>query len=183
MTNAFIIDYLAEELCENGYTNGYLASYDGFNRNLDQRGLQYSHNIYDLHNGEVFLPAVYNYQEPSSIVVLRNYPMSEKDRWHYFSYTDGTVTTTFLDPADGAPKSATDNLFVYSRDVGCAEILLQAAPVFIAERLDTEELDSLAAQGIYSIWGEAYELYLNEKDAVVTAVPENGGDRYTMIRK
>ena len=121
MTNAFIIDYMTEELAANGYTKGYIGSYDGFNRNLDTRGNQYNHNIYDLQNNEVFLPAVYHYTEPTAIVVLKNYPMSEKERWHYFSYSDGTVTTTYLDPTDGMPKSATDNLFAYSRDLAATK--------------------------------------------------------------
>lgn len=183
MTNAFITDYMAEELIANGYTNGYIGSYDGFNRNLDTRGEQYSHNIYDHHNEGIYLPAVYNYQKPTSIVVLKNYPLSEKERWHYFSYSDGTVTSTYLDPADGVPKSATDNLFAYSRNLGCAEILLQTAPLFIADELDLDGLQALTAEGIYSIWGEGFELCVNEADANITAVLENGGDQYAITLK
>jgi hypothetical protein len=183
MTNAFIIDYMAEELIANGYSNGYIGSYDGFNRNLDTRGKQYSHNIYDYHNDGIYLPAVYNYQEPTSIVVLKNYPLSEKERWHYFSYSDGTVTSTYLDPADGAPKSATDNLFAYSRNLGCAEILLRTAPLFIADELDIDGLQALTAEGIHSIWGEGFELHYNEVDANITAVLENGGDQYAITLK
>ena len=183
MTNAFIIDYMADVLVENGYTSGYLASYDGFNRNLDTRGLEYSHNVYDRLEGGIFLPAVYNYQEPTAIVVLRNYSMSDMDRWHYFTYSDGTVTTTFLDPADGVSRSSTDNLFAYSRELGCGEILLQTAPVFIAEKLDEAALQDLTTQGIYAIWGEGTELHYNEDGAKLTAVSENGGDQYTIIHK
>ena len=183
MTNAFITDYMAEELAASGYTKGYIDSYNGFNRNLDTRDKQYSHNIYDRQNGEIYLPAVYNYQKPTSIVVLKDYPMSEKDRWHYFSYADGTVTTTYLDPADGTPKSATDNLFAYSRDAGCAEILLQTAPLFIAEELDVNGLKALTEDGIYAVWGEGFELRGNEIDANITAVPENGGDQYSIVLK
>jgi len=183
MTNAFIIDYMAEELAANGYTNGYIGSYNGFNRNLDTRGNAYSHNIYDNKNGEIYLPAVYNYDKPTSIVVLKNYPMSDKERWHYYSYSDGTVTTTYLDPADGMHKSATDNLFTYSRDHGCAEILLQTAPLFIAGELDVNGLQTLTETGIYAVWGEGFELHGNEADANITAVSENGGDQYSIILK
>lgn len=183
MSNAFIIDYMAQELTANGYTNGYIGSYDGFNRNLDTRGKQYSHNVYDLQEGEVFLPAVYNYGVPTSIVVLKNYPMSEKDRWHYFSYADGSITTTFLDPVDGTSKSATDNLFSYSREAGCAEILLQTAPLFIADQLNEDGLQKLAEHGIYTIWGEGFELHYNEADANIIPVADNGGDLYVMIQE
>ena len=183
MTNAFIIDYMAEVLMENGYTTGYLASYDGFNRNLDTRGNSYSHNVYDRLGNDIFLPAVYEYQLPTSIVVLKNYSMSDMDRWHYFSYSDGTITTTFLDPADGASKSATDNLFAYSRDLGCAEILLQTAPLFIAEALDVDGLQNLTGNGIYAIWGEDTDICYNEQNAKLTAMAENGGNQYSIILK
>ena len=181
MTNAFIIDYMASKLMENGYTNGYLASYDGFNRNLDMRGNLYSHNIYDRQGSDIYLPAVFNYQEPTSIVVLRNYPMSDADRWHYFSYSNGSITTTFVDPADGRPKSATDNLFAYSRESGCVEILLQTAPLFIADELDVDALNGLTEKGIWAIWGEEAQLHTNDGDADLTFVPESGGDLYTLI--
>ena len=181
MTNAFIIDYMASRLMENGYTSGYLASYDGFNRNLDMRGTSYSHNVYDRQGSDICLPAVFNYREPTSIVVLRNYPMADAERWHYFSYSDGTIATTFVDPADGVAKSATDNLFVYSRGVGCAEILLQAAPVFIADELNVDALNSLTEKGIYTIWGEELQLYCNDADVDLTFKSETGGDLYTLI--
>ena len=183
MTNAFIVDYMADVLTENGYTNGYLASYDGFNRNLDTRGTSYSHNVYDLLDNEIYLPAVYHYENPTSIVFLRNYPMADADRWHYFSYSDGSVTTTFLDPVDGVSKSAVDNLFMYSRSAGCAEILLQAAPVFIAEQLDADTLKGLTQDGIYAIWAEETNMYCNDADAKLTPKVENGGDQYRIIVK
>ena len=183
MANAFIIDYMAEALMEHGYTSGYLASYDGFNRNLDTRGISYSHNVYDRLDNGVYLPAVYNYENPTSIVVLRNYAMSDMDRWHYFTYSDGTITTTFLDPADGTSKSSTDNLFVYSRDLGCGEILLRTSPVFIAEELDVPKLQNLTGDGIYSIWGEGTDICYNESDANLTVKAENGGNQYTIILK
>lgn len=182
MTNGFIIDYMAEKMMEYGCTTGYLASYDGFNRNLDTRGNSYSHNVYDRVDRDIYLPAVYNYQDPTAIVVLRNYPMSDGDRWHYFSYSDGTISTTFVDPADGQSKSATDNLFAYSAEVGCAEILLQTAPVFIAEELDLDALEALTEDGIYSIWGEDMNLHYNDAQAKLTPMAENG-ELYTIALK
>ena len=183
MTNAFIIDYMADCLIANGYTSGYLASYDGFNRNLDQRGNSYSHNVYDRLDNEIYLPVVYNYQEPTAIVVLKKYSMSDAESWHYFSYSDGTITTTYVDPADGVSKSATDNLFVYGAGMGCAEILLQSAPVFISNELNEDALMELSNRGIYSIWGEGNSMISSNKNASLTAMSENGGDQYTIVVK
>ena len=183
MTNAFIIDYMANILEEYGLTNGYLASYDGFTRNLDTRGNSYSHNMYDRMGNDIYLPAVFNYQEPIAIAVLKNYPISDAERWHYYVYSDGCVTSTYVDPADGVSKSATDNLFVYSNEMSCAEILLQAAPVFIADELNENALEALTQIGTYSIWVEDDRLYCNDSDANLTQVRENGGEQYTIVKK
>ena len=109
--------------------------------------------------------------------------MHDAESWHYFSYSDGSITTTYVDPADGVSKSATDNLFVYGAGMGCAEILLQSAPVFISEELNEEALMELANRGIYSIWGEGNCMVSNNEHASLTAMTENGGDQYTILVK
>ena len=37
--------YLAKQLSEAGFTNGFLSSYNGFTRNLDDRGEPFSLNL------------------------------------------------------------------------------------------------------------------------------------------
>lgn len=154
MTNAFIADHIAATLAESGYTMGYVSSYDGFVRNLDSTGQSYSLNLFDRLDNVVNRPVVMDYTGPMSIVSLRNYPMTDADRWHYFSYADGWITTAFVDPRDGMSKSATDNLVAYSENAGCAEIMLKTASVFLADELDEAALEALAEQQIYSVWFE-----------------------------
>ena len=132
MTNAFIADHVAETLLRGGYTTGYLASFDGFTRTLGPAGMNYSLNLFHREGTEILLPAVLDYAAPVSIVSLRDYPMSEADRWHYFTYSDGSVTTVFADPATGLSRSSLSELTVYAESSGCVELLLAAAPVFIA---------------------------------------------------
>lgn len=180
MTNAFLADYMADTLAVNGYTNGYLASYDGFTRNLDDRGNGYSFNLFDRQGNDISMPARMSYAGPMSIVYLRNYPLSEQDRWHYFAYDDGEITTAMVDPADGMSRSATDNLVVYAPELGCAELLLKAAPVFIAEELDLTAMKSWKQEGIGSIWGEGSSLCYNRKDAVLELLAESGGGEYAL---
>lgn len=151
MTNAFIIDYMADALKAEGFTSGYLASYDGFTRNLYGKGKGFSQNIYHCVDNNVYLPAALEYYGPMSLVTLRSYPLSEQDRWHYYAYEDGSVTSVYLDPADGACKASIDGITAYSREKGCAEILLKAAPVFVAEVFDAHGLETLAQEGIESI--------------------------------
>lgn len=154
MQNAFIADYIAGVLAAQGYTSGYLASYDGFTRNLDEREQSYSMNLFDRLGDVLNRPAVMEYNGPMSIVFLRNYPMSNADRWHYYSFADGRIATAFVDPTDGMSKSSTDNIVVYCQTASCAEILLDTAPIYLADSLDESALESMAQQGIHSVWFE-----------------------------
>lgn len=173
MRNAFIIDTTAKDLAASGYTHGYLASYDGFTRNLDDRGTGYSLNIFHREGNDVYMPARLDYAEPVSIVFLRDYPMAEEDRWHYYAYESGEITTVFLDPADGISKSSVDGLTAYSGEYGCAEILLQIAPVFIADSFDAYELEILANKGIQSIRCYGQSVVYTEVTAVMTLLDKN----------
>lgn len=162
MCNAFIIDYVAEELTSQGFTKGYLSSFDGFTRNLDARGNDYSFNIFDRQGNEINKPALFQYSEPMSIVFLRNFAMSTSDRWHYYTFATGNAVMAYLDPQDGRSKSAVPNLVSYSAAQSCAEILMQTADVFIADEFVASDLQRLAAEGVYSIWFQDLVLQYND---------------------
>lgn len=173
MKNGFIADYLADTMTEKGFTRGYLASYDGFTRNLDSAGRAYSLNLFDRLGSDIYLPAVMNYDGPCSIVYLRNYPMGNQDRWHYYSFANGRIVTACIDPADGMSKSATDNIVAYSEKNGCAEILLQLTPVYLAEEFSADGLNGLTAKGIHSIWFEDAVLRYNDGSLKLTMKSED----------
>jgi hypothetical protein len=164
--NAFIIDYLAQSMIDGGYTRGCISSYDGFSRNLDVSGESYSFNIFDRLGNDLHMPAKLDYTGVMSIVYLRNYPMSGQsmDRWHYMSFSNGTIATVFLDPADGVSKSATDNLVSYSKDATCSQILMESAAVYLADTLDEGAIAAMQENGIYSIWFEGETLRFNQTD-------------------
>lgn len=172
LTNAFIIDEIADTLAASGYTHGYIASYDGFTRNLDDRGNSYSFNIFHRTDGDVYMPARLDYSGPMSIVSLRDYPMTEEDQWHYHAYGDGKITTVFLDPADGKSKSSVDGLTAYSDNMGCAEILLKTAPVFIADSFDAYALETLEKEGIHSVRCYNKGVVFTQENAAVTLLEE-----------
>lgn len=167
LKNAFLIDYLAQCLADSGFTNGYLASYDGFTRNLDARGLSYSLNLFNRRGDTVEIPAVLQYDQPMSLVFLRNYPLSDADQWHYYGFSDGHIATIFLDAADGVSKSSLDNLVSYSEGLGCAEVLLKMLPVFVSDSFEENGLAYLARDGVYSVWFEGDTLCYNEPDGAI----------------
>lgn len=178
MKNAFIADYLADNLAAAGFTNGYLVSFDGFTRNLDVRGETYLCNLFDRLENTISMPLQLSYKGPKSLVSLRNYPLSQADRWHYYAYGDGTVTSIFLSPETGTNISSTDNLVSYSSHMGCAEILMEIAPIFLGDALGREQLLALENMGISSIWAENNVLYYTESNADLKLLPESGGKDY-----
>lgn len=179
MRNAFIADFIAERLASAGYTHGFLASYDGYTRNLDASNTVYSQNLFDRLENTVNVPAAMNYRGPMAIVFWRNYPLSNKDGMHYYSFSDGRIATVYLDPMDAAEKSATDNLVSYCAGGSCAQIMLRTAPLYLAEELDTEALHALTADGIYSVWFEGAKLQKNDPDLTIRVNTENTEVTYT----
>lgn len=174
MKNAFIIDCLADTLMDSGFHYGCLTSYDGFTRNLDSRGETYVYQFYNRQGAAEDAPAALQMSSPVSIVSLRDFPLTEKDAWHYYTFASGEIATAYLDPGDGMCKSATESLVSYSRDLGCSEILLQTAPVFIAEKLNTGALSALAKKGIYSLWWEGTSLKYNDGSLTLDPPSEGG---------
>lgn len=165
MTNAFIIDYMAQALQADGHVYGYLTSVDGFTRNLDIRSTRYSQNIFHCRDNTVYMPAILDYVGEMSLVTLRNYPMSEQDRWKYYAYGDGTITNVFLNMEDGLSQSGIDGITAYSVDSGCAWMLLRLAPVFTAEEFDVQSLEVLAQEGIYGIYCQDQSVIHTEESA------------------
>lgn len=165
MKNAFIADYIAQVFLDNGFTRGYLVSYDGFTRNLDDRGNSFAVNIFDRQGNTINIPARMTYESAMSIVYLRDYPLTEQDRWHYMGYDSGDITSIYLDSADGLNKCAIDSLVSYSAERGCAEILLGMIPTYIAEEFAPEGLAALAEDGVYSVWCEDSTLFCNDPAA------------------
>ena len=172
MKNAFITDYMADALSAQGFTRGYLASNDGFTRNLDARGTEYNVNLFHREGNDIRMPANLVYTGPMSIVSVRDYPMFEQDKWTYYAYEDGSFTSLYLDPADGMCRASIDGITAYSRALGCAEIVLKLAPMFIGETFDAEALESLSKEGVESARYAGKNLVCTDENAPFQMVEE-----------
>lgn len=169
MKNAFIIDYIAQVMIDQGYTFGNISSFDGFVRNLDESGsVTYAFNLYNRDDETVSPEAVLNYSTPLSIVYLRNYRMSSLDDRFYYEYDNGDIRTSYLSVADGQCKSSVNNMVCYSLGDGCADLLLQVIPIYISDSFDSESVLSLAQQEIYTIYFDNGELICNDAKALIT---------------
>ena len=179
MKNAFVTDYLAEEMIARGYTLGTISSYDGFTRILDSTENFYSFNLYDRVDLTIYQAAVMQSKGPQSMVCFRDYMMNELDTKHYYALSNGEVRTSYVDVADGFSKEASDSFYVYAKDRSCAEILMQAIPVYVTEELSAETVAKLAADGIYSIYCEDNTIRYNESNLVLTEVLDDVMIKYT----
>lgn len=183
MKNAFIADYIADTMRENGFVLGSVSSYDGFVRNLDDiSGSEYAFNLFDREGTSVYQAGVMRYDHAMSIVYLRNYPVNASLDWqHYYEFRNGEFRTAYIDTADGYCKSAVNNLVAYSQNSSCAEILLQVMPVYINDHFETEKLTRLAQGGIYSIYCEENQILYNESSLRLTDLYDEDGVRYTAV--
>lgn len=162
MTNAFIADYIADLLIENGFTNGYLSSFDGFTRNLYDDDTNFNLNVFKRVGNDILLPATISYPGGYSLVTLRDFPINDQDRWHYYAFENGRIASLLIDPADGTEKSAVSSLIGYSETAGCADIVLSIAPLYVTDSLDTQKVNALTADGIYTVYPEGDSVYSND---------------------
>lgn len=178
MRNAFVTDYIARELAGQGYSRGVLCSYDGFARCMDASGEEYSLNLHDRQGQTVYVAAELRYQGPMSIVSLRDYPVSGQDADRFYRTESGEIRVPYVDPVDGRSRTAVPNLACYAGDKGCGEILLEMAPVYIAEDFQKDALAGLEKEGIASIYCEDRVIYPSERDAVLTQIYEGENMSY-----
>lgn len=173
MKNAFIADYLADTLTENGFTNGAVSSVDGFARCLDGREDRYGLNLMGrLEDGRAVQAGTMEYQGPMSLVSLRSFPAAEGDEARYYRLKNGEIRTLYLDPADGLCRGAADFLAVYAGDWSCARLAMEAAPVFIAEDLDREALEGLSSEGISAVACQGRTIWASGPPSAVSGLYE-----------
>ena len=169
MTNAFVIDYLADTLKAQELTDGYLVSADGFTRNLTA-DTRFSVNIFDRVDKDVYPAAVMEYTGPISMVFLKDYPTAESDR-NYRAVEDRYVHL-FADSADGIYRTAVHNLVSYSYELGCADVLLRMLPGFVGAEF-------ALPQGVYSVWCDGQTVCYNDEAIAFTDLWQKDGRNYT----
>ena len=169
MKNAFIVDYLAQEMISAGYVRGCISSLDGFTRNLDRSGEVYDYIFYNRQDTTIYPAASIQYNGPSCIVCLRDYALGSEQHLFYL-YSGGERRTPYLDTKDGFCRSAGSDLVCYSSGSSCSEILLRMIPVYIADTLQSDALNGLAEDGIFSIYGENSRICYNDADLTLTSL-------------
>lgn len=181
LKNAFIADYVADIMIQNGYTQGSISSYDGFVRNFDSgNDTDYSFNLFDKKDEGIYQAAIMHYSGSISIVYLRSYAINSLDKQRFYTLANGETRTLYLDSEDALCKSSLKNLVCYSKSAGCAEILLSAIPVYISESFDENALLSLKEKEICSIYFKNYTMFSNDEDLILSDVFESDTVSYSL---
>ena len=121
-----------------------------------------------------------NYTGVGALVWLRSYPITPEDKPDYYVWDDGHVTTSRLDPADGGEKSVCTDMVVYSRDLNCAQILVQSMPVYVADSMDWQALSKLPANGVEYVAVYNHIIYTSDKTTTLVLNYEYGKPQYTV---
>lgn len=169
MANAFIIDYLADTMEQNGFTRGFLVSTDGYTRNLDSTEI-YSMSLFDRVGDTVYPAGVMHYRGPVSMVLLKDYPVNSTDT--FYRASGDHVVFPYADPADGMYKASTPTLLSYSYAMGCADVLLKMLPSFTGEEF-------VVPEGIASVWCENRTIWYNDAEITIDRLLDKDGIRYT----
>ena len=167
MRGAFVVDLIADRLLENGFTKGYLISFDGFARYLGAGEEPFTVNVYHKRGNDLYRPAQVAFQGPMAWVRLRTYPAEVRDREHSYVYADGTAVSAHIDPTDGMNRTGAEDLLVLGERC-CAELALEAAPRFIGEKLEEEALRESLEKGIAYVWCEGTKVLTTDPDLALT---------------
>lgn len=157
LTNAFTIDYLAQELIDQNLTDGYIVSADGYTRNLCS-GIRFNFNIFDRIENTIYPAGVMVYEGPVSIVYLKDYPTADSDS--NYRGNGNSFIHTFADPADGMHRTSVENLVSYSYTDGCADVALKMLPGFVGEQFALPE-------DVFSVWCQDDTIYYNDGEITI----------------
>ena len=181
LTNAFIIDYVADQLISSGYTFGNITSYDGYIRNLDSSGVEYAFNVFDREGANVYSAATAMYSGATAIVTMRDYPMSSNESVLYYSYNDGNYAHRYTDIASGRYKSSLDTITSYSHTENCAQTALSLSEVFIADKFDYEKINKMQQSGIYSVWSTDRVVHYNDSSLIIGNLYTDDDIKYSAV--
>ena len=159
MKNAFVLDDLVRTVRDSGFHNGYIQSAEGYGYNLCENGESFSINVFDRAYGGDCVVAQMSYTRPLSFLSLHSYTNSPRANDLYYELSNGEVRSIYVDPRDGMPKTAGDDLLLWSDDLGCGELVLRSAAVFIGENWEQEDLDRL---GCFYAFCEDRTLYCSD---------------------
>lgn len=165
LRNAFIVDTIADKLIAEGYRLGNVSSRNGFVRNLDDSGTNYSTNLFSLVDKKIYTSAAVSSQGASAFVYFRSFPVVsyfEYDNNLYYVYDNGDIVSQYVSLSDGNVISSVSSLLSASKKLSCAEIALETYPYYTSELFSEDSADALKDLGVSVVWTDGKMIGYND---------------------
>ena len=172
--NAFIIDYLVDNLIVAGYEMGYIYSNDGYFRNLCAKEFVKYHLFdFDQNLKKAFVIGKITIDQKYAIVSFLAFPaFSGNDG--YYVYDDNTLISTILDN-NGLCNYNYLNFTCLKENSSCAELALSIIDYYTTNTLN---LDNNELKDVIVIYLKNRCLYYNNDQILIDELFENNNYQY-----
>ena len=170
MTNAFIVDYVADSMVAKNFTKGSFSSTDGFIRNFCTTTDSFFTNIYDVRGDQIYLSANFRYSKNMAIISYKGFILSPADYGRYYQTDEGKVYTPFISPIDGLTKGPHPYLMVYSTSNKCVDLLTNTVNAYVGDSLDEVAIQNLPTFLISYVYCKDAKILTNDENAVFNEV-------------
>ncbi|MBQ9325223.1 MAG: hypothetical protein IJ246_05575 [Clostridia bacterium] len=137
--NAWITDWIADMLEEEGYTDYVLTCRQGFVRGCSEEPFIYQ--MYAWQNGELVPNVRIPYSGKVGAVHLRAFPL-ETSR-SYYVYRSGAIRTLFLSLEDGLDTCSAEQILAFAQNQSCTEMFLKMLPLWICDTWTEDMMEIL----------------------------------------
>ena len=182
LTDAFIVDEIADAFTSEGYTHGSISSYDGFIRNMTTDNSDYSFGLYDLYRDNVYLAASISYKGALSTVNYKKFSMNDIDGKYLYSYGGGDVAHRYVDAETGQYLAACDSMLFHAKEMGCADLALSTYSQYVREVEDKEAISELLELGIGAVYCDGTNIIHTSDDISIHDLYSSDSVNYTVTK-
>ena len=169
LRNAFVADYIANNLQALGYTAGVLASYDGYTRSL-YATQSYTCPIISHVEDAYCYAATATYTGNKAVVNWQAYPTADEQDEVYYRYENGDAIHCYFDATDCLCHNSTTQLVGVGQD-SCAAVAVAMMGYWLCDTLDAAGLADLATQNIATLYADGNRVLYTDGAFVVETFP------------
>lgn len=167
MKNAFLSDYLADKLCAAGFSSGFLTSQDGFYRSLSLEQSDFQFRLYDDLGDRQMIVASLRVTGKKAMIYLHAFPIGNAENSGYYRLQNGEIRTPYVDITDGRCRASAQGMLSYSSELGCAQMLMQMIPVYVADSHEDEALRAMRQSGIDTVLVQTGKITATEQGLAI----------------
>ena len=169
---SFCADYIAQKLRDGGFTYGYIIGKNGSFINLDNSGNSYSYSLYGGQGSDAYIVCRAQFSRAVCGVYYRGFSLDGD--FHFYTYENGKTVTPYIDEL-GRSRAASNFLFAYSYNGGCADAALSSYSEFTKDGIDKEKLSSLSDAGVESVFLDGNKILASEDGITLYDIIKIGG--------